>query len=113
MKAIIVRQHGGPEVLQYADVPLPDPAAGQVRVCIKAIGVNRRDAFIRAGTYPRTLPLTPGIEASGVVDAVGAGISGWADGDRVVYYVADTLGAYAEYQVADSSLKCNRVMMRV
>ena len=80
-------------------MPLPDPSQGQVRVCIKAIGVNRRDAFIRLGSYPRTLPLTPGIEASGVVDAVGAGVSGWAEGDRVVYYVPDTLGAYAEYQV--------------
>ena len=98
MKAIVVREHGGPEVLQFVDVPVPDPAADQVRVCIKAIGVNRRDAFVRAGIYPRALPLTPGIEASGVVDAVGAGVAGWAEGDRVVYYVPDVLGAYAEYQ---------------
>lgn len=99
MKAIVVREHGAPEVLQFVDVPVPDPAADQVRVCIKAIGVNRRDAFVRAGIYPRALPLTPGIEASGVVDAVGAGVAGWAEGDRVVYYVPDVLGAYAEYQV--------------
>ena len=99
MKAIVVRQHGGPDVLQHADLPLPDPAPAQVRVRIKAIGVNRRDAFIRAGIYPRGLPLTPGIEASGVVDAVGVEVAGWAEGDRVVYYVPDVLGAYAEYQV--------------
>jgi len=98
VKAIVVRQHGGPDVLDYADVPMPNPAAGQVRVCIKAIGVNRRDAFIRSGIYPRRLPLTPGIEASGVVDAVGADVTGWGEGDRVVYYVPDVLGAYAEYQ---------------
>ncbi len=103
MKAILVRKHGGPEVLEYTDVPLPHPAAGQVRVCIKAIGINRRDAFIRAGTYPRALPLTPGIEAAGVVEAVGAGVKGWAGGDRVVYYVPDTLGAYAEFQVVAAS----------
>ncbi len=78
---------------------MPAPGHDEVRVRIKAIGVNRRDAFIRAGTYQRALPLTPGIEAAGVVDAAGAGVSDWAKDDRVVYYVPDTLGAYAEYQV--------------
>ncbi len=70
-----------------------------MRVRIKAIGLNRRDAFIRAGIYKRALPLIPGIEAAGVVDVVGAGVSGWASADRVAYYVGDSLGAYAEYQV--------------
>ncbi|MBI3043221.1 MAG: quinone oxidoreductase [Betaproteobacteria bacterium] len=99
MKAIVVRKHGGPEVLEHAELPLPEPEQGQVRVRLKAIGINRRDAFIRAGTYMRDLPLIPGIEGAGVVDGVGLGVSGWAVGERVVYYVPDLLGAYAEYQV--------------
>jgi NADPH2:quinone reductase len=97
LKAIMVRRHGGPEVLEPVEVPLPEPAAGQVRVALRAIGLNRRDAFIRAGIYKRDLPLIPGIEGAGVVDAVGPGVTGWTIGDRVVYYVPDLLGAYAEY----------------
>lgn len=99
MKAIIVRRHGGPEVLEHVDVPLPEPAAGEVRIALRAIGINRRDAFIRAGIYKRDLPLVPGIEGAGIVDAVGRGVAGWRIGDRVVYYVPDRLGAYAEYHV--------------
>jgi len=97
LKAIMVRRHGGPDVLEHVDVPLPEPDAGQVRVALRAIGLNRRDAFIRAGIYKRDLPLIPGIEGAGVVDAVGPGVTGWTIGDRVVYYVPDLLGAYAEY----------------
>ena len=99
MKAVLIRKHGGPEVLEYVELPCPEPGEGQVRVRIKAIGLNRRDAFIRTGIYNRALPLIPGIEAAGIVDDVGAGVSGWAIADRVVYYAGDTLGAYAEYQV--------------
>jgi NADPH2:quinone reductase len=99
VKAIMVRRHGGPEVLEPVDVPLPEPAAGQVRVALRAIGINRRDAFIRAGIHKRDLPLVPGIEGAGVVDAVGDDVTGWIIGDRVVYYVPDLLGAYAEYHV--------------
>ena len=99
MKAILVRSHGGPDVLDYVDVPLLEPLVGQVRVALRAIGINRRDAFIRAGSYKRDLPLIPGIEGAGIVDAVGPGVSGWNIGDRVVYYVPDRPGTYAEYQV--------------
>ena len=67
----MVRRHGGPEVLEHVDVPRPEPAVGQVRVALRAIGINRRDAFIRAGSYRRELPLVPGIEGAGVVDAMG------------------------------------------
>jgi len=95
----MVRRHGGPEVLEPVDVPLPEPAAGQVRIALQAIGINRRDAFIRAGIYKRDLPLIPGIEGAGVIDAIGSGVAGRNIGDRVVYYVPDLLGAYAEYHV--------------
>jgi NADPH:quinone reductase len=103
LKAVLVREHGGPEVLEYAELPVPEPGAGQVGVCLKAIGVNRRDAFIRAGTYKRALPLVPGIEGAGLVEGVGPGVTGWAIGDRVAYYVAEILGAYAEYQVVPAN----------
>jgi len=86
-------------VLEPVDVPLPEPAAGQVRIALQAIGINRRDAFIRAGIYKRDLPLIPGIEGAGVIDAIGSGVAGRNIGDRVVYYVPDLLGAYAEYHV--------------
>jgi NADPH2:quinone reductase len=68
-------------------------------VALRAIGINRRDAFIRSGTYKRDLPLIPGIEAAGVVDVLGPDVTGLKVGDRVVYYVPDLLGAYAEFQV--------------
>ena len=98
MKAIVVRRHGGPEVLEYIDVPTPQTAPDEALVRLHAIGVNRRDAFIREGIYPRALPLTPGIEAAGVIEALGESVSRWHAGTRVVYYVPDRLGAYAEYQ---------------
>ena len=99
MKAIIVRKHGGPEVLESVNIPLPEPKTGQARVEIHAVGINRRDAFIRAGVYNRELPLVPGIEGSGVIDAIGPDVTGWNIGDRVAYYVPDLMGAYAEFQV--------------
>lgn len=97
MKAIMVRRHGGPEALEPVELPVPAPGAGEVRIALRAIGVNRRDAFIRAGIYRRDMPLIPGIEGAGLVDAVGPGVTGWRIGDRVAYYVPDRLGGYAEY----------------
>jgi NADPH2:quinone reductase len=98
MKAIVVREFGGPEVLNLAEIPTPSPAAGQVLVRIHAVGVNPYDTYMRNGTYAikPALPYTPGSDAAGVVAAVGAGVKTVKVGDRV--YVAKTLtGAYAEY----------------
>jgi len=99
----MVRRHGGPEVLELEDVPAPEAGAGEVRVALRAIGVNGRDALIRAGTYRRDLPLIPGIEGAGIVDDIGPDVIGWRAGDRVVYYVPDRLGAYAEYQAVPAA----------
>jgi NADPH2:quinone reductase len=98
MKAIVVHEFGGPEVLNLEEIPTPRPGAGQVLVRIHAAGVNPYDTYMRNGTYAikPPLPYTPGSDGAGVVEAVGEGVDHFKSGDRV--YVAKTLtGAYAEY----------------
>jgi len=98
MKAIVVHQFGGLEVLKLEEVPTPKPAAGQVLVRIRAAGVNPYDTYMRAGTYAvkPPLPYTPGSDGAGVVEAIGDGVTKVKAGDRV--YTARTVtGAYAEY----------------
>jgi NADPH2:quinone reductase len=98
MKAIRVNQFGGPEVLSYEEVALPEPGPGEARVRLEAVGVNFIDIYHRTGLYKSPLPFTPGMEGAGVVDAVGPGITDLCVGDRVAY--AMTQGAYAEDAVA-------------
>src|SRR6202158_2575397 len=101
MKAIVVHQFGGPEVLKLEELPTPKPAAGQVLVRIHAAGVNPYDTYMRAGTYAvkPPLPYTPGSDGAGVVEAIGEGVKKVKPGDRV--YTAKTVsGAYAEYTLA-------------
>jgi NADPH:quinone reductase len=98
MKAILVREFGGPEVLNLEEIPTPRPAAGQVLVRIHAAGVNPYDTYMRNGTYAvkPPLPYTPGSDGAGDVEAVGEGVNKVKPGDRV--YTAKTVtGAYAEY----------------
>ncbi len=97
MKAIRVAECGGPEKLTLDQIPVPQPAAGQALVKIAAIGVNFIDIYFRSGLYKAELPFTPGMEASGVVEAVGEGVTDLAAGDRVAY--AMQRGSYAEYAV--------------
>jgi NADPH2:quinone reductase len=101
MKAILVRQFGGPEVLKLEEIPTPKPAAGQVVVKIHAAGVNPADTYARTGNYAilPSLPYTPGTDGAGVIEAVGAGVEIVKPGDRV--YVAKSIsGTYAEYALA-------------
>jgi len=101
MKAIVVHQFGGPEVLKLEEIPTPKPAAGQVLVRIHGAGVNPYDTYMCAGTYAvkPPLPYTPGSDGAGVIEAVGDGVKKVKPGDRV--YTAKTLtGAYAEYALA-------------
>ncbi len=101
MKAILVREFGGPEVLKLEEVPTPKPGAGQVLVRIRAAGVNPYDTYMRSGTYAQKppLPYTPGSDGAGVIEAAGAGVKKVKPGDRV--YTAKTVtGAYAEYALA-------------
>jgi NADPH:quinone reductase len=95
MKAIRFAKAGGPEVLSLEDVELPPPAAGQVRVRHKAIGVNFIDTYHRTGLYPVPLPSGIGVEAAGVVEALGPNVTSLKVGDRVGY-CGGPIGAYAE-----------------
>ena len=85
MKAIVVREHGGPEVLKLEDVPDPKPNADQVVVRLNAVGVNPVDVYIRTGAYARkpALPFIPGSDAGGEIESVGANVKSHKPGDRV------------------------------
>jgi NADPH:quinone reductase len=104
MKAIQVRQFGGPEVLELQEIPTPKPGPGQILVRVHAAGVNPYDTYMRAGTYAikPQLPYTPGSDAAGTVEAVGDGVKKVRAGERV--YTAKTLsGAYAEFALTDET----------
>ena len=96
MKAIVLDRHGGPEVLRVRTVPDPTPGPGEVRVRIEAIGLNFAEVLSRKGLYgwAPAMPYTPGMEATGTIDALGAGVEGCDIGDRVI--VGAQHGAYAE-----------------
>jgi NADPH2:quinone reductase len=98
MKAIVVKEHGGPEVLSYEDVPEPEPGPGEARVRLAAAGVNFIDIYQRTGLYPIEPPFILGQEGAGEVDAVGEGVEDLSVGDHVAF--ASVMGAYAEYIVA-------------
>lgn len=107
MQAILAREFGGPEVLKLEEVPDPTPGSEQVRVRVHAVGVNPYDTYMRSGSYAikPDLPYTPGADAAGVVDQVGAAVNGIKSGDRV--YVSGTAigkahGAYAQLVVCES-----------
>ena len=85
INAIRIHEYGGPEVLRYEEVELPDPAAGEARIRHTAIGLNFIDTYHRSGLYPMELPTGLGSEAAGIVEAVGDGVTDVAVGDRVVY----------------------------
>src|SRR5436190_12721467 len=95
MKAIRIHQFGGPEALQYDDVPDPSPKAGEALVKIEAAGVNFIDTYQRSGAYKIPLPAALGQEGSGTVSAVGAGVTGLKVGDKVAW--TGILGSYAEW----------------
>ena len=96
MKAIVVSKLGGPEVLELTDAPAPTPGSGELLVKVSATGVNFIDVYQRTGLYPIKLPFIPGSELSGVVEAVGSDVTGFAVGDRVAIANGSPVGAYAE-----------------
>ncbi len=95
MKAVRVNEYGGPEALSYEEVKKPAPGSNEVLVKIAAAGVNYIDTYQRSGLYQVPLPLTLGLEAAGVVEELGDGVTKYNKGDRVAY--TSVPGAYAEY----------------
>ena len=101
MKAIRIHAFGGIDQMRYEEVPVPQPGPGQLLVQMKSIGVNFKDTYVRSGVYPDVpLPFTLGREGAGVVAAVGDGVGGFAEGNRVCF--APEIGAYAEYNLLDA-----------
>lgn len=95
MKAIQIRQTGGPETMVLSEVPIPEPKPGEALVKVRAAGVNFIDVYFREGRYPAHLPFINGMEGAGVVERADAEAHGFAAGDRVAWWNA--LGSYAEY----------------
>ncbi len=104
MRAVVISRPGGPHVLSVGSVPEWEPAAGELQLDVAAAGVNRADLLQRAGHYPPPpgAPAWPGLEAAGVVRAVGAGVTGWRVGDRAAVLLAG--GGYAERVCAPAEL---------
>ena len=94
MKAVRVDVCGAPEQMSVKDVPTPQPGPGEVRIKLKACGINLIDTYHRSGLYPLTLPTGLGCEGAGLVDALGEGVDDLREGDRVGFAMG--LGAYAE-----------------
>src|SRR4051812_302571 len=95
-RAIMLREYGGPEQLGLEAVDVGNPGPGEVRLRQTAIGVNFHDCYVRSGLYKTlTPPGIPGVEAAGVIEAVGSGVSAFKPGDRAGY-VTMAYGGYAE-----------------
>ena len=104
MKAVVIHEYGGPEVLKYEDVPQPEPKQDQLRIRVIAAGVNPVDGMIRSGMFDkegrRAFPVILGGDISGVVEKVGSNITKFKSGDPVFAYVSlDNSGGYAQYAV--------------
>src|SRR3954468_21716876 len=93
MRAIRIHKTGGPEVLQMEELPDPTPGAGELLVKVEAVGLNFIEVYYRQGLYPSTLPFTPGSECAGTIVALGAGVTGFKAGERVV--TQNAKGSYA------------------
>ncbi|MDR6970104.1 NAD(P)H-quinone oxidoreductase [Leifsonia shinshuensis] len=104
MRAVVVAQPGGPEVLALAEVPDPVPTAREVRIRVVAAGLNGADLSQRRGFYPPPAgaPEWPGLEVSGIIDALGSEVAGWSVGDRVCALLSG--GGYAELVTVDAGL---------
>lgn len=104
-RSVIIRQFGGPEVLELVELPLGDPGPGEIRIRHHVCGLNFIDVYQRTGLYPLELPHGLGMEAAGVVEAVGDGVTHLKPGDRAAYAAAPS-GAYAEARVMPADQVC-------
>jgi len=97
MHAVRIHDLGGPEVMQFEEIPVPRPGPGEATVRLAAAGVNFIDVYKRAGLYKVPLPATLGEEGAGTIETIGEGVTGFAVGDRVAW--AGSMGSYAERAV--------------
>ncbi len=104
-KAVQITQHGGPEQLKIVDVSVGEPGPGEIRIRHRAVGLNFIDVYQRSGTYPFSMPLQLGMEAAGVVEAVGQGVTHLRAGDRAAY-ASQPPGAYCEVRVMPAKCVC-------
>lgn len=104
-KTVVIRAHGGPEVLEIEDRPVGEPGPGQVRIRHHAVGLNFIDIYQRSGLYPMALPAPLGMEAAGVIEAVGAGVTHLTPGQRAAY-ASQPPGAYTEARVMPAAQIC-------
>jgi NADPH2:quinone reductase len=104
-KAVRINQHGGPEEIQLVDVTVGEPGPGEIRIRHKAVGLNFIDVYQRSGLYTLPMPLQLGMEASGVVDAVGEGVTHLKAGDRAAY-ASQPPGSYCELRVMPARCVC-------
>lgn len=104
-KAVRIRQHGGPEVLEVVDVEVGQPGPGEVRIRHHAIGLNFIDVYHRTGLYPLAMPAAIGMEGAGIVEAVGEGVAHLKAGDRAAY-ASQPPGAYCEVRVMPAKCVC-------
>ncbi len=102
--AIVLREHGGPEVLRMETISIDQPASHELLVRQTAIGVNFHDCYVRSGLYS-TMPLpgVPGLEAVGVIEEIGPGVRGWTIGDRVGW-MSPSYGGYASHRILPAGL---------
>lgn len=103
--AVQIRQHGGPEELHLTDVTVGEPGPGEIRIRHHAVGLNFIDVYHRTGLYPLPMPATIGMEGAGIVEAVGAGVTHLAVGDRAAY-ASQPPGSYAEVRVLPAKCVC-------
>src|SRR5262245_5426704 len=103
MRQIVFSRYGAPEVLVARDVPTPAPATGEVRIAVRAAGVNFADVLARVGLYPDAPkpPLVVGYEVAGTIDAVGSGVTRFTVGDRVV--ALTRFGGYASHAIVQQA----------
>ena len=104
-KTVLINQHGGPEELQLVDVQVGEPGPGEVRIRHKAVGLNYIDIYQRSGVYALAMPLKLGMEASGVIEAVGEGVTHLQAGDRAAY-ASQPPGSYCELRVMPAKCVC-------
>ena len=104
-RAIRIDKNGGPEELKLVDVTVGEPGPGEIRIRHKAVGLNYIDVYQRAGMYPLALPLQMGMEASGVIEAVGEGVTHLKAGDRAAY-ASQPPGSYCELRVMPAKTVC-------